>query len=157
MEPNDLLGMSLDQLSHRGTRTNKSGSGGGGGGGGAWFADRQQGGGGGGARGRDGGGGGGMRSEVSRPQSVVAGGGTFRSAMASARAPQQYASSGSGPIRRAGIARGARESAAPYQQQRPARATESVFDRLGERERGERDGGFGFVTLLCLHPGAKSI
>ena len=144
MEPNDLLGMSLDQLSTRGTRPYKSGSGGsGGGGGGAWFADRH----GGGARGRDGGGGGGgMRSEVARPQSGVAGaGGTFRSAMASARAPQQYPSSqssGSGPIRRAGVARAARESAAPYQQ-RPARNAESVFDRLGERE--------GWALLVALH------
>ena len=101
-----------------------------------------------------------MRSEVSRPQSVVAGGGTFRSAMASARAPQQHSSSASGPIRRAGIARGARESAAPYQQHRPARATESVFDRLGERERerGERDGHFGALLgcILVQNPCAKS-
>lgn len=122
MEPNDLLGMSLDQISNRNIRASNSSAGGDG----AWSGGRQ----GGGVRGRDGGGGGGMRSEVSRPQSVVAGGGTFRSAIASTRAPQHQSSSG--PIRRVGVARGARESAAPYQ--RPTRAAESVFDRLGERE-----------------------
>lgn len=64
-----------------------------------------------------------MRSEVSV---IGGGGGTFRSAIASTRAPQGSA----GPIRRAGIARSARETAAPYQ--RPTRTAESVFDRLGE-------------------------
>ena len=120
----DLLNMSLDQISSRGGRSSNGGSGGrgswqGGGGGG----------GGGGARARDGVGM--MRSEVSRPQSsvVVSGGGTFRSAIASTtRAP----SSGSGPMRRQGVARGARESAAPYH--RPTRGPESVFDRLGKEQ-----------------------
>lgn len=118
----DLLNMSLDQISSRGGR---SSNGGGAGGRGSWQ---------GGPRGRDGGG---MRSEVqvSRPQSsvVVGGGGTFRSAIASTtRAP----SSGSGPMRRQGVARGARESAAPYQ--RPTRGSESVFDRLGEQQNIEQ-------------------
>lgn len=159
MEPNDLLGMSLDQISHRGIRPNKSGAdrgGGGDGAGGNWAGNRQ-----GVPRGRDGGGGGGMRSEVSRPQpSVVAGGGTFRSAIAFARAPQQVSSS-AGPIRRSGIARGARESAAPYQ--RPTRATESVFDRLGEDFvsgscplfslpwRAARGGGNGSLVFSIRH------
>lgn len=114
----DLLDMSLDQTSSRGSRVSKLG----GSSSSAWQ---------GGSRGREGGG---MRSEVSRPQSsvVVSGGGTFRSAIASTtRAP----SSGSGPMRRQGVARGAREMAAPYQ--RPTRGPESVFSRLGEREQAE--------------------
>lgn len=111
-----LLDMSFDQISSRGSRisrvggSNSSSS--------AW-QDGSRG-------GREGGG---MRSEVSRPQSsvVVSGGGTFRSAIASTtRAP----ASGSGPMRRQGVARGARETAAPYQ--RPTRGAESVYDRLGE-------------------------
>lgn len=111
--------MSLDQISSRSGRFNKTGSSSGAVGG-AWS--------GGGpvvgeARGRDGGGGG-MRSEISRPQSVV-GGGTFRSAIASTRASHQ-----TGPIRRSGVARSARDSTAPYQ--RPIRTSESIFDRLGE-------------------------
>lgn len=138
MEPDDLLGMSLDQISSRGARTNKSGGGGVIGGGGAtWSAARQ---GGGAPRGREGAAAGGMRSDMSsRPIQSVVGGGTLRSALASARAPQQQYSS-SGPVRRAGVARGAREAAAPYS--RPTRNPESVFDRLGERkiETRRRDG-----------------
>lgn len=111
-DPHDLLGMSLDHASHRDTRPSDSS-------GGVWSSAR-----GGGARGREaGGGGGGMRSEVSV---ISGGGGTFRSAIASTRAPQGSA----GPIRRAGIARNARETAAPYQ--RPTRGTESIYARLGE-------------------------
>lgn len=123
--------MSLDQMSNRGSHPNKfDGGDGGGGGGGGNRGSWSGGGGGGGARVREGGG---MRSEVvSRPQSsvVASGGGTFRSAMASTtRAP----SFGSGPVRRQGVARVARETAAPYQ--RPTRASDSVYNRLGERER----------------------
>lgn len=130
--PADLLNMSLDQTSNRGYRVNKVGGGDGGGGGdrGLWSGG---GGGGGGARGREGGG---MRSEVaSRPQSsvVVSGGGTFRSAMASTtRAP----SFGAGPARRQAVGRTARDSAAPYQ--RPTRASDSVFNRLGKKRERER-------------------
>eukprot|EP00752_Nemacystus_decipiens_P001657 g1610.t1 len=78
-----------------------------------------------GSRGREGGG---MRSEVSRPQSsvVVSGGGTFRSAIASTT---RASASGSGPMRRQGVARSARETAAPYQ--RPTRGADSVYNRLG--------------------------
>lgn len=66
----------------------------------------------------------------------IAGGGTFRSAIASARAPQStVGGGGAGPIRArtAGVGRAARtEATAPYRSQRPTRAPESVFDRLGE-------------------------
>ena len=118
MDPNHLRRMSLDQVPSRGSRISKVvGSSDGGN---NWPGGRP---GVGEARGRDGGGGG-MRSEISRPQPVV-GGGTFRSAMASTRA-----SHSSGPTRRAGLARSARDSTAPYQ--RPTRAPESIFDRLGE-------------------------
>lgn len=88
-----------------------------------------------------------MRSSqhhVPRTQSVVtvAGGGTFRSAIASTRAPQPSVGGSSGPIRAraGGVGRATRaEAAAPYRQQRPTRASESVFDRLGEIERqGEK-------------------
>lgn len=122
MDANELMSMSLDEISDANLRL-KHGSG-------VW-SERSSG------RtigsGREGGssvGGGGMRSQqmqTGRTQSVVTvpGGGTFLSAIASTRAPQS-----SGPIRRAGVSRGARDSTAPYQ--RPTRAPESVFDRLGE-------------------------
>lgn len=98
-----------------------------------------------------------MRSEVSRPQSsvVVSGGGTFRSAIASTtRAP----ASGSGPMRRQGVARGARETAAPYQ--RPTRGPDSVFNRLGERDGrkgGQRSLDFGDVHGYFLAPHRPSL
>lgn len=130
MDANDLMGMSLDQISDRNLRVKQASS--------TWSARP------GGrivAGSRDAGtsvGGGGMRSQqmqATRTQSVVTvpGGGTFRSAIASTRAPQPL-----GPMRRTGIARGARETAAPYQ--RPTRAPESVFDRLGESSSNFRTG-----------------
>lgn len=126
----------MDQISARGGSrlNNKFGGGDDGGGGdrGSWS---------GGGRVREGGGGM-MRSEVvaSRPQSsvVVSGGGTFRSAMASTTRAPSFGSA-AGPARRQGVARVARDSAAPYQ--RPTRASDSVFNRLGETERErEREG-----------------
>lgn len=139
MDANDLMGMSLDQISDRNLRV-KPGAG-------AW-SERA------GGRtigsGRDAGsgvGGGGMRSQQmqsARAQSVVTvpGGGTFRSAIASTRASQS-----SGPIRRAGLARSARDTAAPYQ--RPTRAPESVFDRLGESFLRTFDRGADWTSSGC--------
>eukprot|EP00903_Cladosiphon_okamuranus_P018833 g17322.t1 len=121
------LEMSLDQISSRGSRISRVG----GSSSGAW---------------EDGYRGGGMRSEVSRPQSsvVVDGGGTFRSAIASTtRAP---VSGGSGPMRRQGVARVARESAAPYS--RPTRGADSVYNRLGGRVQDEAPGTHVLVEGL---------
>ncbi|CAB1116877.1 unnamed protein product [Ectocarpus sp. CCAP 1310/34] len=98
-----LLNMSLDQIGSRG-------------GGGGGFR--------GGARVREGGG---MRSEVvSRPQSQVS---RPQSSVAGNFAARAL-SSGSGPMRRQGISRAARETAAPYQ--RPTRPSDGVHSRLGD-------------------------
>lgn len=69
-----------------------------------------------------------MRSEVvSRPQSLVS---RPQSSVAGNFAARAL-SSGSGPMRRQGISRVARETAAPYQ--RPTRPADGVHSRLGER------------------------
>ncbi|CAN0311377.1 unnamed protein product, partial [Discosporangium mesarthrocarpum] len=72
--------------------------------------------------------------EQARPKLTMASKsvGTFRSAISSATAPHNPRTGGIGPVRRAGVARVARRTTAPYDMG-VSRTSESILDRLGER------------------------